>query len=47
MTNVELLTGQTDRRLGYIDAHARTGDLGAQADAIADKVVAEIATKGR
>jgi hypothetical protein len=47
MTNVEILTAQTDRRLGYIDAHARTGDLGAQADAVADKVVTEITTKGR
>jgi hypothetical protein len=47
MTNVEILTAQTERRLGYIDAHARTGDLGAQADAIADKVVTEITTKVR
>ncbi|MGH7833977.1 MAG: hypothetical protein ACREQK_10055 [Candidatus Binatia bacterium] len=47
MTNVEILTAQTERRLGYIDAHARTGDLGAQADAVADKVVTEITTKSR
>jgi hypothetical protein len=47
MTNVEILTAQTERRLGYIDAHARTGDLGAQADAVADKLVGEIATKSR
>jgi hypothetical protein len=47
MTNVEVLTAQTDRRLGYIDAHARTGDLGAQADAIAEKVAEEITAKSR
>jgi hypothetical protein len=47
MTNVEILTAQTDKRLGYIDAHARTGDLGAQADAVADKVVTEITTQSR
>jgi hypothetical protein len=47
MTNVEILTGQTERRLGYIDAHARTGDLAAQAEAVADKVVTEITSKSR
>ncbi len=42
---VELLDAKTGRRLGYFDASATSGELAAQAQAIADKIVAEITAK--
>jgi hypothetical protein len=42
---VELLNAKTGKRLGYLDASATSGDVAAQAEAIADKVVAEITAK--
>jgi uncharacterized membrane-anchored protein YitT (DUF2179 family) len=42
---VELLDAKTGKRLGAIDANATSGDVAAQAEAIADKVVAEITAK--
>jgi hypothetical protein len=42
---VELLGAKTGRRLGYFDASATSGELAAQAQAIADKIVAEITAK--
>ncbi len=45
IVQVELLNAKTGRRLGYMDASATSGDIAAQAEAIADKVVAEITRK--
>jgi hypothetical protein len=42
---VDLLDAQSGRRLGYLDAAATSGDFAAQAEAIAEKVAAEIAAK--
>ncbi len=42
---VELLDAKTGRRLGYFDASATSGELAAQAQAIADKIVVEITAK--
>lgn len=42
---VELLNAKTGKRLGYLDASATSGDVAAQAEAIADKIVAEITAK--
>jgi hypothetical protein len=45
IVQVELLDARTGKRLGYLDASATSGDVAAQAEAIADKVVAEITAK--
>lgn len=42
---VELLNAKTGKRLGVMEANATSGDAAAQAEAIAEKVVAEIARK--
>jgi uncharacterized membrane-anchored protein YitT (DUF2179 family) len=42
---VELLDAKRGKRLGYMDANATSGDSGAQAEAIAEKVVAKIMRK--
>jgi uncharacterized membrane-anchored protein YitT (DUF2179 family) len=42
---VELLNAKTGRRVGYLEASATSGDAAAQAEAIAEKVIAEIARK--
>jgi hypothetical protein len=42
---VELLQAKTGRRVGNLEASATSGDAAAQAEAIAEKVVAEIARK--
>jgi hypothetical protein len=42
---VELLDAKTGKRLGVIDASATSGDVAAQAEAIAEKVVVEITAK--
>jgi len=47
IVQVELFNAKTNRRLGYMDASATSGDTAAQAEAIADKVVAEITAKGK
>lgn len=44
---VELLDVKTGKRLGAIDASATSGDVAAQAEAIAEKVVAEITVKAK
>ncbi|HEY2987986.1 MAG TPA: hypothetical protein VGL11_09680 [Candidatus Binatia bacterium] len=45
VVQVELLNAKTGRRLGFLDASATSGDAAAQAEAIAEKIVAEIARK--
>lgn len=45
IVQVELLDAETGRRVGYLDASATSGELAAQAQAIADKIVAEITAK--
>jgi hypothetical protein len=45
IVQVELLDARTGKRLGFLDASASRGDLGEQAAAIAEKIVAEIARK--
>jgi hypothetical protein len=42
---VDLLDARTGKRLGYLEANVRSGNTTAQADAIAEKVVAEISGK--
>jgi hypothetical protein len=42
---VELLQAKNDRRVGYLEASATSGDAAAQAESIAEKIVAEIARK--
>jgi hypothetical protein len=42
---VDLLDARTGKRLGYLEANARSGNAAAQADAIAEKVVREISGK--
>jgi uncharacterized membrane-anchored protein YitT (DUF2179 family) len=44
---VELLDAKTGKRLGYMDANATSGDAAAQAEAIAEKIVAEITAKAK
>ncbi|MGH7765920.1 MAG: hypothetical protein ACREQP_00575 [Candidatus Binatia bacterium] len=45
IVQVELLDARTGKRLGYMDASTSSGDIAKQVEAIADKVVAEIARK--
>jgi hypothetical protein len=45
IVQVELLDSRTGKRLGYMDASTTSGDVAAQAEAIAEKVVAEITRK--
>jgi hypothetical protein len=45
IVQIELLDGRTEKRLGTMDASTNSGDLAAQAEAIAEKVVAEITRK--
>lgn len=45
IVQVELLEAKSGRRIGYLDATATSGELAAQAQAIADKIVMEIAAK--
>jgi hypothetical protein len=45
IVQIELLDGRTGKRLGFMDASTTSGDLAAQAEAIAEKVVAEITRK--
>jgi hypothetical protein len=45
IVQVELLDAKSGRRLGYLDASATSGELAAQAQAVADKIAAEIAAK--
>jgi hypothetical protein len=45
IVQVELLDAETGRRVGYLDASATSGELAAQAQAIADKIVTEITAK--
>lgn len=47
IVQVGLFNAQTGQKLGYIDASATSGGTAAQAEAITDKVVAEIAAKAR
>jgi hypothetical protein len=47
IVQVELLDARTGKRLGYLDASATSGDVAAQAEAIADKVAAEITAKAK
>ena len=47
IVQVEVLNAQTGKRLGYMDASATSGDAAAQAEAIAEKVVAEITSKAK
>jgi hypothetical protein len=42
---VELLQAKTGRQVGYLEASATSGDAAAQAEAIAEKIVAEITRK--
>lgn len=45
IVQVELLDSRSGKRLGFMDASTTSGDLTAQAEAIAEKVVAEITRK--
>jgi hypothetical protein len=45
IVQVELLDARTGKRLGFMDASTTSGDVAAQAEAIAEKVVAEITRK--
>ena len=45
IVQVELLDARTGKRLGTMDASTTSGDVAAQAEAIAEKVVAEITRK--
>jgi hypothetical protein len=45
IVQVELLDARTGKRVGYMDASTSSGDMAAQTEAIADKVVAEITRK--
>ena len=47
IVQVEVLNAKTGKRLGYMDASATSGDAAAQAEAIAEKVVAEITSKAK
>jgi hypothetical protein len=45
IVQVELLDSRSGKRLGFMDGSASSGDLAQQAEAIAEKVVAEITRK--